>query len=47
MKIKSIQIQKFRSIENASIQLNQVSAVVGCNNSGKSHILRALNALNI
>ena len=44
MKILSIQIQKFRSIDNMKISLGQIMAIVGANNTGKSHILRALNA---
>ena len=44
MKIQSIQIQKFRSIDNAKISIEQVLALVGQNNAGKSHVLRALNA---
>ena len=44
MKIESIQIENFRSIQNATITMHQVLAIVGQNNVGKSHILRALNA---
>ncbi|MGN0783976.1 MAG: ATP-dependent nuclease [Christensenellales bacterium] len=44
MKVESIHIQKFRSIDDAIIIFDQVLAVVGANNVGKSHILRALNA---
>ena len=44
MKIAKIQIQKFRSINNISIAMDQITAIVGANNAGKSHILRALNA---
>lgn len=44
MKIQSIQIQKFRSIDDAIISFNQFLALVGANNVGKSHVLRALNA---
>mgnify|MGYP001036102597 CR=1 FL=1 len=44
MKIQSIQIQKFRSIDNANISFKQFLALVGANNVGKSHVLRALNA---
>lgn len=43
MKIESVQIQNFRSIQNATLVFKQVLAVVGQNNVGKSHILRALN----
>lgn len=44
MKIERIRIQKFRSIDDVSIRTGQVLAIVGQNNAGKSHILRALNA---
>lgn len=44
MKIQSIQIQKFRSIDNTTIFFKQFLALVGANNVGKSHVLRALNA---
>jgi hypothetical protein len=42
--IRSVEIQKFRSIEKASIPgMSDISAFVGPNNSGKSNVLRALN----
>ncbi|WP_028973930.1 AAA family ATPase [Spirochaeta cellobiosiphila] len=44
MKIKSIEIRKFRSIDNCKIEFNNINAIVGQNNSGKSSIIRALNA---
>lgn len=44
MKIANLQIQKFRSIDNSTIKIGQISALVGANNAGKSHFLRALNA---
>ena len=44
MRIKSVQIQKFRSINDVTITTRQILALVGANNAGKSHILRALNA---
>lgn len=44
MKIHSIQIQKFRSINDSTIVFKQILALVGANNVGKSHVLRALNA---
>lgn len=44
MRIQSIQIQKFRSIDNTTIFFKQFLALVGANNVGKSHVLRALNA---
>lgn len=44
MKIDSVRIQKFRSIDDVTVLFGQVLAIVGANNAGKSHILRALNA---
>ena len=44
MRICSMQIQKFRSIYDATISFKQILALVGANNAGKSHVLRALNA---
>lgn len=44
MKISALRIQKFRSIDDATISFGQVLAIVGANNVGKSHVLRALNA---
>ena len=44
MKIAALQIQKFRSIDNTTITMDQMLAIVGANNVGKSHFLRALNA---
>lgn len=44
MKIKSVGIQKFRSIDNAFVELSELTALVGSNNVGKSGLLRALNA---
>ncbi|MCB4763732.1 MAG: AAA family ATPase [Sulfurovum sp.] len=43
MKLQQIIIKKFRSIEKAEMLLNEVNAIVGQNNSGKSAIIRALN----
>lgn len=43
MKISNIELKKFRSIENCTIELNSLNAIVGQNNSGKSAIIRALN----
>nr|WP_010130189.1 AAA family ATPase [Microbulbifer agarilyticus] len=44
MKISRIIIKKFRSIEKADIWVGSINAIVGQNNSGKSCLLRALNA---
>jgi putative ATP-dependent endonuclease of the OLD family len=45
MKIEHVYIHKFRSIESASILVGDVCAIVGENNSGKSSVLRAINAV--
>ena len=44
MKLKQIEILKFRSYENISIRFNNVTAFVGQNNVGKSGVFRALNS---
>lgn len=44
MKIKEINISKFRSVENGKFHFNQITAIVGQNNSGKSALMRALNS---
>lgn len=44
MKIKKVDITKFRSIENGSFHIEDVIAIVGQNNSGKTAVLRALNS---
>lgn len=44
MRIEYIEIIKFRSIDKCKITLDTVNAVVGQNNSGKSALIRALNA---
>lgn len=43
MKITNIDIRKFRSIDQCSLHLSNINAVVGQNNSGKSAVIRALN----
>lgn len=45
MKIYSVKIENFRSIENSIIYLNDITAIVGENNAGKTAILRALNSV--
>lgn len=45
MKITEITIEKFRSIKSASFRVNDVAAVVGENNAGKTAVLRAINAV--
>ena len=44
MKIKDVYISKFRSVEVGKFHFNQVTAIVGQNNSGKSALMRALNS---
>lgn len=44
MKVKTIALKRFRSVEEAVVRASDVTAVVGENNSGKSALLRALNA---
>ena len=44
MKIRLIEISKFRSIENGSFHIEDIVGIVGQNNSGKTAILRALNS---
>jgi predicted ATP-dependent endonuclease of OLD family len=43
MKIKTIQIENFRSLKNETFSLNKYSCFVGPNGAGKSSILSALN----
>lgn len=45
MKLKSITIEKFRSIKKSTIYLNKINAIVGENNAGKTAILRAINSI--
>ena len=45
MKICDVMIEKFRSIKKASFHMNEITAVVGENNSGKTSVLRAINAV--
>jgi putative ATP-dependent endonuclease of OLD family len=42
MKLKSLRIENFRSISSFEIDLPQICAIVGPNNSGKSNILEAI-----
>ncbi|MCO4577283.1 DNA replication and repair protein RecF [Streptococcus infantarius subsp. infantarius] len=44
MRIKEVQIKQFRSIKEAKFEFNQINAVVGENNAGKTAVLRALNS---
>lgn len=45
MKIKNVLIKNFRSIKRAEFTIDNIAALVGENNSGKTSILRALNAV--
>ena len=45
MKISNITIRKFRSIKEASFNMDDITAIVGQNNAGKTGILRALNSV--
>jgi putative ATP-dependent endonuclease of the OLD family len=42
MRLKSLHVKNFRSLQSLAIELPQVCAVVGPNNSGKSNILEAI-----
>lgn len=44
LRIKEVQIKQFRSIKEAKFEFNQINAVVGENNAGKTAVLRALNS---
>lgn len=44
MKLRHIHIRNFRSIKECDLSIDKVMALVGENNSGKSAVLRALNA---
>ena len=44
MKICKIKLFKFRGVEKSDLNINDVNALVGENNAGKSSLLRALNA---
>ncbi len=45
MRISEVNIRKFRSIKEAYFKLNDVTAIVGENNAGKTGVLRALNSV--
>ncbi len=45
MKISEVKIEKFRSIKKAVFRINDITAVVGENNAGKTAVLRAINAV--
>ena len=43
MKLKRIEVKKFKTIENVTIDIDDLSILIGENNSGKSNILRAID----
>lgn len=43
MKLKTVRIRNFRSIEDQTIELQDYTCFIGANGSGKSNILHALN----
>jgi len=47
MKILSLKIQNFETFgpEGISVSINQLSALIGVNNTGKSNVLEALDRL--
>ncbi len=44
MRIEKLGIKKFRSVEKTYLEVQDINAIVGQNNSGKSSFLRALNS---
>src|SRR5262249_26789568 len=42
MRLKTLRVENFRSLQTLEIELPQVCAVVGPNNSGKSNIVEAI-----
>ncbi|HLW60641.1 MAG TPA: AAA family ATPase [bacterium] len=45
MRIKSLRIENFRSIESLTFEVPQICALIGPNNAGKSNILEALRRI--
>lgn len=45
MKLSEIRIDNFRSIKECHLYLNEITAVIGENNAGKTALLRALNSV--
>lgn len=43
LRVSSIRIQNFRSIVDETIDLSDMTVFVGCNDAGKSNILKAMN----
>ena len=45
MKISYLSVEHFRSIKKCQLRLNEITAIVGENNAGKTALLRALNCV--
>lgn len=45
MKISHLSVEHFRSIKKCQLRINEVTAIVGENNAGKTALLRALNCI--
>ena len=45
MKLSEIRIENFRSIRLCQLVLDEITAVIGENNAGKTALLRALNSV--
>ena len=45
MRLAEVSIQNFRSIKNCTVLFNEVTAIIGENNAGKTALLRALNSV--
>ena len=45
MKLTEIRIDNFRSIKECHLYLDELTAVIGENNAGKTALLRALNSV--
>jgi len=43
MKLKQIEIDKFRSIDHISIVIGKLAVLIGENNAGKTNILKAVD----
>ena len=43
LSIKSVEINKFRSLRKCNLEVGKIGIFVGKNDAGKSNILRALN----
>ena len=45
MILESVRVQNFRSIKDATLYCDKLTALVGANGSGKSSFLKAIEAL--